>query len=35
VRLDEIATANLAGWYARDIAFFEARKLEALGGLPV
>ena len=35
VRLDEIATANLAVWYARDIAFFEARKLEALGGLSV
>jgi hypothetical protein len=35
MRLDEIATANLAGWYARDIAFFEARKLGALGGLPV
>jgi hypothetical protein len=35
VRLDEIATANLAGWYARDISFFEARKLDALGGLPV
>jgi hypothetical protein len=27
--LDEIAIANLAVWYARDIAFFEARKLAA------
>ena len=35
VRLDEIATANLAVWYAQDIAFFEARRLEALGGLPI
>ena len=35
VRLDETATANLAVWYAQDIAFFEARRLEALGGLPL
>jgi hypothetical protein len=29
LRLDELASANLAIWYAKDIAFYEARKLAA------